>query len=116
MKMSGALPKENRNGLAARGSIMLGDPQSLHVAIVIFRTSRILEDVETGEREPTVRIVRVEPVLPQDAMQAEKLLRRALEHREGVATLPIEIEDEIAEAFREAAFDRTSGEMFGEES
>lgn len=114
MKMSGTMPKENRNGLAARAATLLNDPEALHVAIVIFRTSKITEDVETGEREPTVRMARVEPVLPQDAKQAEKLLRRALENREGVTTLPIEIEDEITEAFREATIDRSTGEMHGD--
>lgn len=115
MKMSSALPKGERNGLEPLIPVFVNEPEALHVAIVIFRTAKITEDVDTGEREPQLRLLRVEPVLPQDASQAERMLRRALESRQGLTTLPIDMEDEITAAFEEAAIDRSTGELHGED-
>lgn len=111
MKLSSALPKGDRNGLEPRIPVFVNEPETLHVAVVIIRTAKITLDIDTGEHIPQVKIVRVEPVLPQDAKQAEKMLRRALEDRQGLTTLPIELEDEITAAFADAAIDRNTGEQ-----
>lgn len=111
MKLSSTLPKGDRNGLEPRIPVLINDPEALHVAIVIVRTSKITQNIETGEHDPQVKILRIECVLPADATQAEKLMRRALEHRQGVTTLPIDLEDEITAAFSEAAIDRTTSEV-----
>lgn len=116
MKLIGTLPKDTANGLDVRLSRMVNNPEETHLAVLRLRTASITEKVDTGEREPALKILGIEAVLPQDAKEAERLLRRALEDRNGVTTLPIEIEDEITAAFREAAIDRMTGESHDDEA
>lgn len=102
MKLSGSLPKGQANGLALLDHIVNQDPETRHVVIVIMSTKKLTTDVDSGDVEAAMRIDRVERILPGDAQQAEKMLRRSLEKRSGMTVLPIDIEDDIAEAFRDA--------------
>ena len=102
MKLSGALPKGQANGLALLDHIVNQDPETRHVVIAILSPRKLVTDVDSGDIEALLSIDRVERILPGDAEQAEKMLRRSLEKRSGMTVLPIEIADDIAEAFRDA--------------
>jgi len=95
-KLSSGLPKDpERNGLAWIGRDLLTNPQHRHLMLAIIDCSRITTDTDTGMREPTARVLRIERVHPQDVPEVERLVRRALEHRQGDAVLPIDVEREI---------------------
>jgi len=95
-KLSSGLPKDpERNGLAWIGRDLLTNPQNRHLMLAIIDCSRITTDTDTGMREPTARVLRIERVHPQDVPEVERLVRRALEHRQGDTVLPIDVEREI---------------------
>jgi hypothetical protein len=71
------------------------------VLLLIVDCKKVTTDNDTGEAVPTARIRRVEAVLPADLPQAEQLMRRALEKRNGRTMLPIGLEDEMRAAFRD---------------
>lgn len=56
-------------------------------------------------RAPTADLVaalyrtRIEALLPGDADHARRMLQRAFEHRTGVTTLPIDLEEDLRSAF-----------------
>ncbi len=102
MKLAGALPKGQANGLALLDHVVNQDPETRHVVIAILSTKKLTTDIDSGDVEAAMRIDRVERILPGDAETAEKMLRRSLEKRSGMTVLPIDIEDDIAEAFRDA--------------
>lgn len=102
MKLAGRLPKGDANGLATIDNILAAEPEMRHVAMVVLSTHKITTDIDSGDTEATMRIDRIERVLPGDAEVAEQLLRRALQKRSGQTTLPIEVEDDISAVFREA--------------
>lgn len=103
--LSGKLPKGDRNGIDELEAQFVEDPTRPHVLMVVVDTAKVVRNVDTGDTEPSLRILRIEQVLPKDAPTAERLVRRALDHRHGAATLSIEVEDEITELFREASID-----------
>jgi hypothetical protein len=112
MKLAGRLPKDDMNGLDARLKQFLDEPDTIQVALVMLKTSKVTKDVDAGgSLEPTLKILRVEAILPEDAKDAKKMLRRALEKRLGVTVLPLELEDEISAVFDDAATDRETGEQ-----
>lgn len=102
MKLKAQLPKGDSDGLsplegkldasAGQGSVRV---VALAILDVAFRT----EDVVTHERELTLRIRRIEALLPADAEAGARLLQRAFEDRTGVLTIPIDLEDDIRSAF-----------------
>lgn len=102
MKLAGALPKGQANGLALLDHVVNQDPETRHVVIAILSTKKLTTDIDSGDVEAAMRIDRVERILPADAETAEKMLRRSLEKRSGMTVLPIDIEDDISEAFRDA--------------
>ena len=102
MKISGTLPKGDKNGVALLDNVVAADPDTRHVVIVILSTKKLVTDVDAGDTEALLRIDRIERILPADAERAEQMLRRALEKRSGSTVLPIDIENEIKSAFRDA--------------
>ncbi len=101
-KLQGTLPKGQANGLASIANQLVGEPDKLHVVIAIVDTKKITTDCDSGDLEATVRVRRIEPIVGDDAEKAAVFLRRALEHRTGQTTLPIEIEAEIEAALKNA--------------
>jgi len=106
----GSLPKDDGNGLGRSVSAFINDPTRKHVVMAVVDTAKVTTNVDTGDVEPTLRILRIEEVLPEDANTAEQLIRRALEARTGDTTLPLDLEDEITAIFRDAATNHTTGE------
>lgn len=99
-KLSSGLPKETSgNGLSAIARDLVVNPMNRHVMIAVVDCSKITTDTSTGLMEPTARVLRIERVAPQDAETAERLVRRALEHRLGDTVLPIDLEEDISEWF-----------------
>lgn len=98
-KLAARLPGGDSNGLAALAPELVRDPHQMHVAIIVLDCSRIVEDTDTGEQVPTVRIRRIEPIIGQDKNLAAQMLRRALEERTGQAVLPIDLEDDLQALF-----------------
>ncbi|GAB2613730.1 hypothetical protein GCM10027067_26620 [Pseudactinotalea suaedae] len=111
-KLSSGLPKEaDRNGLYALAAALLNNPHERHVVLAVVDCSKITTSTDTGEREATVRVLRIEAVAPQDVHEAERLVRRALEHRTRKDVLPIELERDLEEWFGEFTFDPNTGEI-----
>lgn len=99
-RLASGLPKETSgNGLSAIARDLVVSPMHRHVMIAVVDCSRITTDTSTGLMEPTARVLRIERVAPQDAETAERLVRRALEHRLGDTVLPIDLEEDIEEWF-----------------
>lgn len=113
MKLQSQLPKGEPNGLGEIEAALVRNPKGMHVVIAVVDAKQIIADADTGMVEPTVRIRRVEVIGKEDAREAERLLRRALERRQGDTVLPLEIEDEIAEIFEN--LDRETGEIRSED-
>jgi hypothetical protein len=103
VKTSALLPKGEENGLYAIARELIADPKRFRAVIAIVDCRRVSVDHDSGEEAATIRVRRAEVVLPDDLAAAEKLIRRALEFRTGQTTLPLELEDEIEQAFREMA-------------
>ncbi|HEX4399648.1 MAG TPA: hypothetical protein VH136_18560 [Trebonia sp.] len=101
MKTNAVLPKGDENGLYTIAAELIADPKKYRAVIAIVDCRRVTIDQDNGEEAATIRIRRAEVVLPEDLAAAERLIRRALEHRLGQTTLPLDLEDEIEEAFRD---------------
>jgi hypothetical protein len=97
--LGGNLPKGDANGLAALAGDLISDPERKRVIIAIIDNPKTVVHNITGDRVATVRIVRIEAVRNDDLPAAEKLIRRALEQRTGQTVLPLELEDELSDAF-----------------
>ena len=101
VKRNALLPKGEENGLAGIARELIDDPKRYRAVIAIVDCKRVTVDQDTHDELATIRLRRVEVVLPADLGSAEKLIRRALEFRTGQATLPLELEDELEQAFRD---------------
>jgi DNA segregation ATPase FtsK/SpoIIIE-like protein len=88
-KLASKLPKDNdHNGLNALSRKLINDPGAEHTIIAVIDCSKITTDTDTGDVEPTVRILRVETANDSDTTEARTMLRRALEKRTGSRVLP----------------------------
>jgi siroheme synthase (precorrin-2 oxidase/ferrochelatase) len=99
VKMIGALPPGQNNGLPSLVDELVDNPTRMHVALIIVDCKSISTDTDTGEVVPTARIRRIEPIRDEDKKAARRLMERALEERTGRTMLPIDLEDETASAF-----------------
>jgi hypothetical protein len=112
-KLSSALPKDH--GLYGRK--LVDEPTAVHAVIALVDVSRITTDVDTGDREPTVRVLHVEVITQADLPDAQRLLRDAIEKRTG-ATMLDGFSDDLDQNLK-AAFgnvDPHTGEMLDGES
>jgi len=88
-KLASALPKDNDlNGLNALSRKLVDDPETEHTIIAVIDCSKIETIVDTGDVEPTVRILRVEVVNDASHSEAIAMLAAALEKRTGRTVLP----------------------------
>lgn len=100
--IGGTLPVGDNDGLTAIASDLIEQPERLRVMLAVIDVAKITTKTDDGGMTATVRIRRIEQVMPADLRQAEKLMRRALERRTGRDVLPMELENEIEEAFTDA--------------
>lgn len=108
IRTNALMPSGEENGLAAIASELAAEGRGdrtprLRAVIALVDCRRVTTDADTHESIATVRFRRVEVLLPADLPAAEKLIRRALEYRSGQATLPLELEDDLEQAFRDMA-------------
>jgi hypothetical protein len=118
VKTNAIMPKGETNGLAAIASELVAEgkgdrPPRPRAVIAIIDCKRVSIDADTKDEMATVRFRRVEVLLPGDLSAAEKLIRRALEHRSGETVLELELEDEIRQAFDAMAEDPDDGDGTG---
>lgn len=101
IKLASSLPKaDEANGLTAIANQLVNDPTTLHVAVVVLDCSKITTDTDTGDSVPTARVRRVEVVTADDdKARLRGLAQRALEARTGKTVLPLDLEDELRDAF-----------------
>lgn len=103
VKLAGALPAGDANGLAAHTAEFVDAPDEIRVLIMLVSTKELKTSIVTGEVTPTLCVRRAEVVPDDDLAQAKKFFRRAHEHRTGRVALPIDVEDELNEAFKTEA-------------
>jgi hypothetical protein len=100
VKPTALLPKGEANGFAANADELLKDPRRKRAALIIFDLKRGTEDYDQADTLVTIRVRRVELLLPSDLKNAELMLRRAQSARTtGDEQLEFEFEKEIEEAF-----------------
>lgn len=85
------------NGLDSLQGELLANPHAVVCAIVWLVPTKITEDVEGGERVPTVQVKRIEPIGVVDKVPAEvvKLALDLQEKRTGKRPLPFGITEVI---------------------
>lgn len=92
VKLSGALPGDEYNGLDDIAGQLIETPEKLQLCLVWLDVRKIEDITDTAERIPVVRIRRTEPV--GDAKNAPQELRdlalRLYEKRTGKTPLPID--------------------------
>jgi hypothetical protein len=87
-KLASALPKDNDlNRLNTLSRKLVDDPEVEHVIVAVIDCSKIETIVDTGDVEPTARILRIEAVNTADQLAAEKMLTDALTKRTGRTVL-----------------------------
>lgn len=99
VSLGGNLPVGDHDGLTAIASDLIEEPRKLRAMIAVVDTQKITTKTDDGSRTAVVRIRRIEAILAEDLGTAEKLMRRALEKRTGRTTLPLDLEDELEQAF-----------------
>lgn len=111
-KLVSGLSKSQGDGLAAVARLALRNPRRRQMAIVICDCSKITVDTETRAKEATIRVLRLEPVAPEDVREVEKLYVRAIEAREGRQMLPFDLQVKLEEAFgKDYRIDTETGEI-----
>jgi hypothetical protein len=103
--LGGNLPRGDANGLSAMAADLIREPERKRVIIALVDNPTTKINNVTGDRTATVRVCRIEAVRPADLGAAEQLMRRALEQRMGQTVLPLDLEDELSEAFAEIDLD-----------
>lgn len=97
VRMSGAMPEGERNGLAALAHALIEAPDEVRVCVVLIDAVKLTTNVSSGDVVPTVRVRAIEPITAHetDANELRRLMRRAYERRTGQVELPLEIEREL---------------------
>lgn len=99
VKLASQLPAGTANGLGPIVGDLCRDPENLQVIIAIVDCKAVTTDTDTGDVIPTMRIRRIEAITGTDKGAVRMILRRALERRTGRVELPLEFEEDLANAF-----------------
>ena len=94
-KLVSGLSKGQGDGLASLARLALRAPRRRRLASAVLDCSKITVDTETQAREATMRVIRLEPVAPDDVREVERLYMRAIEAREGRQMLPLDLESQL---------------------
>lgn len=100
VKLAGRLPgSTEHNGLGAVVLDLLREPETTRLAIIEYDVPKITTDVESGDRVPTMRVLRIEPA-GSDKEEGYRALRElmlsAAENRLGHTPLPFDEVDGVA--------------------
>jgi len=82
-KLASKLPDDH--GLTNRPLIQ--NPEATHLIIATIDVKVLTTDVDTGDVEPTVRVLSAEIINTADTKDAQGIYRRALEKRTGKTVL-----------------------------
>lgn len=99
VKLAGALPDGDRNGLAAIVRELLAEPTDQRLYLVVMDVKRIDTIVDLDEAVPTARVRRIEAVPRLDRKAAWAMLQRAFEARTGnddAQPIPFDIDGDDA--------------------
>lgn len=108
-KLASKLPQDNDlNGLNALRRQLVDHPEGKHVVVAVIDCSKIETITDTGDVEPTVRILRVEAINTADVVDADRMMRAAMEKRTGRTVLE---GFDLATASGVLTFDRATGEV-----
>lgn len=101
IRLSGRLPRDERDGTGAISAAMVNDPESKHVIIAVVDCSKITTETDTGEVVPTARVRAIEAFTQDspDGKEAYRIWQRAWELRTGQQQLPFELDREVREVF-----------------
>lgn len=112
-KLGGTLPKGEANGLGSIVQRLISTPHEVHVVIALIDCKSTKVDHDTGDLEPTIRVRRIEAVLPGDLKLGRELLNRSYEKRCGQEVLPYELEADLRAAF--GRVDLRTGELLDDD-
>lgn len=95
VSLSGRLPTDDKDGLAALAARFTDHPEHLHLVVGLVGCTKVTRDVESDEEVPTVRFRHIESC--EATSKSATTLREILEHlygeRTGKWSLPGEIKD-----------------------
>lgn len=101
-RLAARLPDGDGNGLAAIAHQLVDEPTDIRVVIALIDTMKISANVDDGSHTATVRIRRIEVITDHtDQAQLRRLLMREFERRTGQTTLPLDLENDIHDAFND---------------
>jgi hypothetical protein len=106
-KIQSTLPKGS-NGLTAIASRMVAQPNELHVVIAVLDCAKVTTDTDTGDSEPTARVLRVEAICDADKPDALAMFKAAVAKRTGGTVL---MNDDGWDEDLAAAFNLDTGEV-----
>jgi hypothetical protein len=92
MKIASALPKGTLNGLVAVDRALVNNPEQEHLVVALVDCKTVTTDTDTGDTEPTVRILHVEVVDQTRTDLADRLLKAAYARRTGDNPLPFDFD------------------------
>jgi len=92
IKMQSKLPSGSKNGLPSVIDEIHSNPSKIRYALVAFDCESTTTNFDNGDVTPTLRVLRIEPVLRDDMTTVRRLMEHSLERRTGVATLPMDDE------------------------
>jgi hypothetical protein len=104
IKLQGKLPGGDANGLNDPEVVrrLLGDPNQMRVAIVLFTVPKVETDTEAETEVGKATVKRIEVLLDDatgDASTLRRVLMRNWERRKGETTLDADLEQAVQDAF-----------------
>lgn len=106
MRLSSRLPKGDANGLGPLVQKLLDDPEQVQVVVALVDCQKITDDIDSGDRIPTLRVRRIEGVTDSgDRERLRMILVREYERRTGKVVLPFDLEQDVRSAFGKAPGD-----------
>ncbi|MGZ0150683.1 hypothetical protein ACXJJ3_26735 [Kribbella sp. WER1] len=100
VKLAGRLPgSTEHNGMSAVVRDLLTEPETTRLAVIEYDVPKIVTDVETGDRVPTLRVLRIEPAggdKEEGYRALRELMLSAAENRLGHTPLPFDEVDGVA--------------------
>lgn len=94
VKLGSKLPGETEiNGVDAIAAELVDDPEQIRVALVYFDVRKIEDDTDSGDRVPTIRVRRFEPIgtLEDAPKSVRDVMSKAFAERTGRKAIPWEI-------------------------
>ena len=91
MKLKTTLPDRKHNGLHDILGELINDPTAHHLVIGYITTEKTVINHDKQEKEVTIRVVAIEPVIHgKDRAVLDRVLRFAQDRRNGTPPLQIE--------------------------